>query len=115
MTTFNPNLPDVDRIIKKHLHIVDSNPKLKELFPPNSIIPSFRRSKNLKELLAPSGYRTTSEVETVVIKDAPNVKEVDVIFELISVSNLSLFSVSKRTEITPFGQNCLVIQKMLSI
>ena len=62
VTTFNQNLPDVGRIIKKNLHILDSNLKLKELFPPNSIFyPSFRRSKNLKELLAPSGHRTTSE------------------------------------------------------
>ena len=66
--TFNPNLPDVGRIIKKHLHILDSNPKLKELFPPNAIIPYFLRSKNLEALLAPSCYKTTREVETVVIK-----------------------------------------------
>ena len=56
MTTFNPNLPDVGRIIRKHRIILESNPKLKELFLPNSIIASFRRSKNLKELLAPSRY-----------------------------------------------------------
>jgi len=40
--TFNPNLPDVGNIIRKHLFILQSNPKLKELFPRNSIIPSFR-------------------------------------------------------------------------
>ena len=41
LTTFNPNLPDVGRIISKHLAIFESYPKLKELFPPNSIIASF--------------------------------------------------------------------------
>ena len=61
VTTFNPNLPDVGRIISKHLAILESNPKLKELFPPNSIIWSFRRSKNLKELLAPSRYGPNTE------------------------------------------------------
>ena len=59
VTTFNPTLPDVGSIIKKHWSILQSNPKLKELFPRNSIIPSFRRSKNLKELLAPSRFRST--------------------------------------------------------
>ena len=31
--TFNPNLPIVGNIIRKHLFILQSNPKLKELFP----------------------------------------------------------------------------------
>ena len=53
-------------IIRKHLGILESNPKLKEFFPPNSIIASFRRSKNLKELLAPSRYGSNTEVEEVV-------------------------------------------------
>ena len=59
--TFNPNLPDVDNIIRKHLFILQSNPKLKELFPRGSVIPAFRRSKNLKELLAPSRLKTAVE------------------------------------------------------
>ena len=66
VTTFNPNLPDVGRIIRKHLAILESDPKLKELFPPNSIIASFRRSKNLKELLAPSRYGPNTEREEAV-------------------------------------------------
>ena len=56
VTTFNPNLPNLNHIIKKHLHLLESNPKLKEFFPKNSIIPSYRRSKNLKEILAPSKF-----------------------------------------------------------
>ena len=57
--TFNPMLPDLNYIIKKHLHFLESNPKLKELFPKNSIIPSYGRSKNLKEILAPSKFEST--------------------------------------------------------
>lgn len=63
--TFNPNLPDVGNIIRKHLFILQSKPKLKELFPRNSILPSVRRSKNLKELLAPSRFQTASERQTI--------------------------------------------------
>ena len=66
VTTFNPNLPDVGRIIRKHRVILESSPKLKELFPPNSIIASFRRSKYLKELLAPSRYGPNTEYEEAV-------------------------------------------------
>ena len=63
--TFNPNLPDVGNINRKHLFILQSNPKLKELFPRGSIIPSFRRSKNLKELLAPFCLKTVNEGQTI--------------------------------------------------
>ena len=63
VTTFNPNLPDEGRIIRKHLAILESNPKLKEPFPPYSIIAFFRRSENLKELLAPSRYGPNTERE----------------------------------------------------
>ena len=63
--SFNPNLPDVGNIIRKHLFILQTNPKLKELFPRGSIIPSFRRSKNLKELLAPFCLKTVNEGQTI--------------------------------------------------
>ena len=46
-----------------------SSPRLKELFPPNSIISSFRRSKNLKEILAPSKCRKGS-LESIALPSA---------------------------------------------
>ena len=55
---------DIGYVIRKHLHLLQSNPKCREFFPSNSIIPSFRRTKNLKEILAPSKYRTRVEQET---------------------------------------------------
>lgn len=58
MTVYNPNLPNINYIIRKHRHLLESNTKLKELFPKNSIIPAYRRSKNLKAILAPSKYQT---------------------------------------------------------
>ena len=64
VTTFNPLLPDLNHIIKKHLHFLESNPKLKELFPKNSIIPSYRRSKSLKEILAPSKFTSATPQNT---------------------------------------------------
>ena len=58
--TFNPNLPSINKLIKKNLYLLETSPELKQLFPPNSILPSFRRSKNLKEILAPSKCRKSS-------------------------------------------------------
>ena len=58
VTAYNSNLPNINYIIRKHLHLLESNTKLKKLFPKNSIIPAYRRSKNLKEILAPSKYQT---------------------------------------------------------
>ena len=55
---YNPNLPDINAILKKHWHIFESSPKLQESFPKDSIIASFRRSKNLEEILAPLKYKT---------------------------------------------------------
>ena len=67
--TYNPNLPSINRLIKKHFHFLLASPKLKELFPPNSIISSFRRSKNLKEILAPSKCRKGSP-ESITLPSA---------------------------------------------
>ena len=46
------------------MFILQSNPELKELFPRGSVIPAFRRSKNLKELLAKSRFKTAGEGQT---------------------------------------------------
>ena len=67
--TYNPNLPSINGLIKKHFHFLLSSPNLKELFPPNSIISSFRRSKNLKEILAPSKCRKGSP-ESITLPSA---------------------------------------------
>ena len=57
IVTYNSTLPDIKVIIQKHLHLLQSNPKLKEFFPKNSIIPSYHRSENLKEIVSPSTYQ----------------------------------------------------------
>jgi len=57
---YNPILPDIQKIIKKHFHLLQSSPEVKEIFPPKSIFPAYRRTKNLKEMLAPSKFRLPS-------------------------------------------------------
>ena len=50
-TKYNPRGPDVENIIKKHIHLIDNTPSLKKVLPSNSIMVAFKREKNLKELL----------------------------------------------------------------
>ena len=48
---YNPHLPNISEIIKSFSLIYDS-PLLSQIFPKGSIIPSYRRPKNIKEILA---------------------------------------------------------------
>ena len=54
---YNPILPDIQKVIQKHAHLLRSSPELLEIFPSKSIFPAYRRTKNLKDILAPSKYR----------------------------------------------------------
>ena len=53
---YNPILPDIQKIIQKHAHLLTSSPELLEIFPSKSIFPAYRRTKNLKDILAPSKF-----------------------------------------------------------
>ena len=55
-TTYNPMLPNMRSLIKKHLPILHSDTNLKNIFPENSICTVFKRNRNLKEILSPSLY-----------------------------------------------------------
>ena len=52
MVHFNPHLPNIGKIIKSYSHFIYDSPTLAQIFPKGSIIPSYRRAKNIKELLA---------------------------------------------------------------
>jgi len=49
---FNPRLPSIGKIIRKYKHLIYDSPSLKRIFPVGSIIPAFRRTKNIKEILS---------------------------------------------------------------
>ena len=50
ITTFNPSLPHISNIIKKHYHLLLSSDRCKKVFP-NLPVVAFRRSPNLPDLL----------------------------------------------------------------
>ena len=54
--SYNPALPDVPHIINKHKHLVDLDPIMSEHIPSSSIIVSFTRAKNLKDILTHSKF-----------------------------------------------------------
>ena len=49
---FNPSLPSIGNIFNLHEHLIYNSPSLAKIFPKGSNIPSFRRPKNIKEILA---------------------------------------------------------------
>ena len=60
MFDYNPILPDIQKVIKKHFYLLQSSPEVKEIFPSKLIFPTYRGTKNLKENLLPSKFRITS-------------------------------------------------------
>ena len=56
ITTYNPRLPDINSLLKKHLPILHSDDSMKEVFPTNSITTIYKRNNNLREILSPSLY-----------------------------------------------------------
>ena len=48
----NPRLPSIGKIIRKYKHLIYDSPSLGKIFPVGSIIPAFRRTKNIKEILS---------------------------------------------------------------
>ena len=52
VVNFNLHLPNISKSINSHSHFIYDSPTLAQIFPKGSIIPSYRRAKNIKELLA---------------------------------------------------------------
>ena len=58
--TFNPALPSIEGLIRKHIHYLHSDEVLKKAFPSKKFFVIYKRNKNLKEMVAPSSYPKTS-------------------------------------------------------
>ena len=56
ITTYNPKLPNINSLVKKHLPILHTDAKMKKLFPNEAISVVYKRGHNLKEILSPSLY-----------------------------------------------------------
>ena len=56
--TFNPALPNIERLIRKHIHYLHSGEvfQIKKAFPNIKFSVIYKRNKNLKEIVVPSLY-----------------------------------------------------------
>ena len=61
ITTYNPDLPIIKKIIKNSLYIVHTDEKMKKIFPRNIIKPFSRRKSIFKETLSPSLFPSKAE------------------------------------------------------
>ena len=55
-TQYNPLLPNIKTIIKKHLPVLHSNQNMLKIFPSNTIYVTYKRGKNFRELISPSSF-----------------------------------------------------------
>ena len=56
ITIFNPALPSIKSLIRKHIHYLHSDEVLKKAFTNNKFSVISKRNKHLKEMAAPSLY-----------------------------------------------------------
>ena len=88
LTTYNPSLPKIDGIIRKHLSLLHSDDSLKQLFPANIFSTIFKRNKNLKEILALSKYPNPKNCRQNCIIAVANVTFAKITWYLREISNV---------------------------
>ena len=54
ITQYNPMLPNIKTIFKRYLPVLHSKQEMLGIFPENTINVTYKRNKNLKELISPS-------------------------------------------------------------
>ena len=69
ITQYNPLLPNLKTIIRNHLPILYSNQQMLDIFPQNTISVTYKRNKNLREILSPSLFPRTSKHNECSIKE----------------------------------------------
>ena len=72
VTEYNPMLPKIDAIIKKHISILRSDDVLKTLYPKDCFSTINKRNKNLTEFIAPSIYPKKRNTRTSTITSYNN-------------------------------------------
>ena len=112
-TAYNPMLPNMRNLIKKHLPVLHSDSNLKNIFPESSICTVLKRNRNLKEILSPSLYTKNKENKSYVIK---NWRKCDICKNyLISDSTFTCKVTNKKHYINnDFDCNCMNVINLIS-
>ena len=61
ITQYNPFLPNLKTIIRNHFPALYSNQQMLDIFPQNMISFTYKRNKNLREILSPSLFPRTAK------------------------------------------------------
>ena len=61
---WDPRLPNLNAVIRKNLKLLYSDPENKKIFPQKSFMVSYKRSRNLKEILVPTKLPKTDYTPT---------------------------------------------------
>ena len=61
ITQYNPLLPNLKTIIRNHLPVLYSNQQVLDIFPQNTRSVTYKRNKNLREILSPSLFLTIAK------------------------------------------------------
>ena len=69
MTHYNPLLPNLKTIIRNHLPILYSNQQMLDIFPQNTISVTYKRNKNLREILLLLLFLRTTKHNKCSIKE----------------------------------------------
>ena len=90
ITTYDPALPNIKKIIKNNLAILCTDKKMKKIFPPNTIKTLYWRKKNLKEILSPSLFLSKAKQMKILLPVVVNVTFVRIFLYLTLNSNVKL-------------------------
>ena len=63
VTTYNPATPNLKKILMKHWHIIQQQPKLQKIFNQPPIV-SYRKEKSLKDILVRAKIPSISQTIT---------------------------------------------------
>ena len=74
ITQYNPLLPNLKTIIIKHLPILCSNQQMLDTFPHNTLSVTYKRNKNLTQILSPSLFPMTTKQNECYIKECDQKK-----------------------------------------
>ena len=59
ITQYNPLLPNIKTIVKKHLLVLHISHEMLQIFSENTVNVTYRQNKNLKELISPHLFPRT--------------------------------------------------------
>ena len=69
ITQYNPLLPNLKTINRKHLPILCSNQQMLDTFPRNTLSVTYKRNKNLTQILSPPLFPMTTKQNECYIKE----------------------------------------------